>query len=487
MTDRSQATEPARTLYVDLDGTLIATDLLWEALFRLAQTRPWDLLRLPGWLLLGKAAFKRRVAERVVVDPEGLPYRAEVLVWVRAARARGDRVVLATASDVLLAAPVAGHLAAFDAVLASDGATNLSGAAKLRAIERDAGGDFDYLGNDRADLTVLERARRAVLVAPDRRAARQAARLSVPVELLGAERRFGRSAWHALRPHQWVKNVLLFVPLVLAHAVTDPGRWVATLAAFAGFCACASGTYLLNDLFDLAADRRHPHKRNRPLASGDLPIPTGAALGVGLLVAGVGGALALAGTGVAAMLAGYVVLTTLYSLYLKQVMVLDVLLLAGLFAYRVLTGAVAADVPLSPWLLVFSMFFFLSLAAVKRYTELIAARGRAFSSIARRGYDVEDAELVQVTGIASGYLGVLVIGLYVSSEDVLRLYPRAEVLWLVCPLLLYWITRVWFLARRGRVSEDPVIFAVRDPVSWAVGAMVVLCGAAATWAGGGRG
>jgi 4-hydroxybenzoate polyprenyltransferase len=481
MHEHAEEAGPRRTLYVDLDGTLVATDLLWESLFRLVQTRPWDLPRALFWLLEGKAAFKRRIVERVEVDPSTLPYREAMLERVRSARAGGARVVLATASDERLARPVASYLGLFDAVLASDGRVNLSGVEKRRAIERDAGGaGFEYAGNSPTDFGIWSGAERAILVDPSRGTIRRASRLSIPVEVLPHDRHVGRALLRALRPHQWVKNLLLFVPLLLAHTVTDLDRIVATVLAFAGFCACSSGTYVLNDLLDLDADRVHPRKRHRPLAAGTLSIPAGIAASAVLLLLGVGGPAVLVGPMVAGMLTAYVALTLLYSAVLKRLVFVDVLVLAGLFAHRVLTGAVAAQVVISPWLLVFSLFFFLSLATVKRYAELLAARSRSLRQLSRRGYEVGDIELVQSIGLASGYMAVLVIGLYVSSEDVRRLYARPQLLWLICPLLLYWITRIWFLARRGRVSEDPVLFAATDPVSYGVGALVLLCGTLAS-------
>jgi len=482
--EHAEEAESGRALYVDLDGTLIATDLLWEALFRLVARRPWELPRVLLGLREGKAAFKRRVAERVAFDPATLPYlpyRSELLEIVRASRARGARVVLATASDERLAHPVARHLGLFDAVLASDGRVNLAGAEKRRAIELDAGdAGFEYAGNSAADLGIWSGARRAILVDPSRETVRRASRLSIPIEVVPRKGSPARALLRALRPHQWVKNLLLFVPLLLAHTVTDFGRITATLLAFAGFCACSSGTYLLNDLLDLEADRAHPRKRHRPLAAGTLSIPAGLATSAVLLAVGIGAPAVWVGLPVAAMLSAYVALTLLYSAVLKRLLFLDVLMLAGLFAHRVLTGAVAAQVAISPWLLVFSLFFFLSLASVKRYAELLAARSRSVQQLSRRGYEVADTELVQSTGLASGYLAVLVIGLYVSSEDVRQLYATPALLWLICPLLLYWITRIWFLARRGRVSEDPVLFAATDPVSYVIGVLVFTCGALAS-------
>jgi 4-hydroxybenzoate polyprenyltransferase len=426
--------------------------------------------------------MKRRIAERVSVEARTLPYRAEVLTLIRDARTRGRRIVLATASDEQLARAVAEHLGIFDAVLASDGRTNLKGAHKLRAIEADAGPDgFEYVGDASSDLPIWGRSKGAVLVAPGRGTSRQAERLDVPVRHVSPVVRNAGALLRGLRPHQWVKNLLVFVPLLLAHRQFDLERLLATVGVFMAFCACASGTYLLNDLMDLEADRAHPIKQRRPLASGSLSIPMGLSLAAMLVLGSLAGALWLLGPVIAGMLGIYVFLTLLYSLSLKEKLFLDVLVLAGLFTHRVLTGAMAADVVVSPWLLAFSMFIFLSLAALKRYAELLSARGRDVQQVSRRGYEVADLELVQTVGLTSGYLAVLVIGLYVSSSDVRVLYPRPEILWLVCPLLLYWVSRLWFLARRGLVSEDPVLYAATDRASYVVGALVLACGILAAW------
>lgn len=469
-------------VYVDLDGSLVATDCLVESLVQLLRRRPGDGLRVLPRLLGDRAALKAWVAARAQPDPSRLPYRPEVLAWIRAAREQGRPVVLATASHESVARAVAAHLGLFDDVLASDDVTNRKGDLKREAIEKHAGSrPFDYLGNDRADLPVWRAAGRALVAAPSA-ATRAAAAAVGDVEVVVERGSALRALWRAARPYQWSKNALVAVPLVLAH------RPEADLAAkvglvFACFCAISSSTYLWNDVLDVEADRAHPRKRQRPFASGALSIP------LGLGVAGVGVAL---GLGTAALLlpgaatlalATYLGLTLAYSLDLKERLFVDVLVLAGLYTVRVLAGGFAAGVPVSPWLLAFSLFFFLSLAFVKRYAELLGARDRRVDSLARRSYRVEDLGLVETMGVASGYLSVLVLGLYVSNDDVTRLYPRPELLWLVSPLMLYWITRMWFLARRRELDEDPVLFAVRDPASYVVGVAVGAIGLLAALGG----
>jgi len=296
----------------------------------------------------------------------------------------------------------------------------------------------------------------------------------VGVQGAGAAVRGGRLAdWsRALRVHQWVKNFLVFVPLLMAHLVFDRDRLAAAACAFAAWCLCASGVYLFNDLLDLEADRSHPRKRSRPLASGALAARAAVPAAAVLVAAGLALAFLLLPAAFGAMLLIYLALTSLYSAHLKRRPVLDVLVLAGLYSLRVLSGGYATSVPVSPWLLAFSMFLFLSLAFVKRYTEL-RDEGAGEASLARRGYAREDTELLRSFGAASGYLSVLVLALYINqSREVTQLYRRPELLWLAGPCLLYWLTRVWLLAHRGRLHEDPVVFTVRDPVSYIVGAVM---------------
>lgn len=457
-------------IYVDLDGTLIATDVLWESICLLTRQHPVRALQLPLWLLSGKAHLKQRIAAYVAPAAELLPYRGELVELLRQAREDGRRVVLTTASDSQVAAAIAEHLGCFDRVIGSDGTTNLAGEAKRAAIERDAeGAPFEYVGNSAADIPIWKHAASAVLVAAPRGVARAAERLEIPTRTMPGAASSWRSVLRALRPHQWLKNALLFVPLLLAHEFTDLQRLLQVLFAFASFCAVTSATYLVNDLSDIEADRRHPTKRRRPFAAGTLSIPAGVGISVALLCTGFALSAWLCTPMSTAMLALYLLLTISYSLYLKERMGLDVLVLAGLFTHRVLAGAVAAEVRVSPWLLAFSMFFFLSLALLKRYVELRSAGERGVSKLDRRNYEAEDVGLVESMGLTSGYLSVLVLCLFVSSDDVRLLYNTPELLWAICLVMLYWIMRMWLLARRGHVPDDPVLFAAGDRVSYACG------------------
>ena len=479
---RDESAASAVPVYVDLDGSLIASDVLWESLCRLLSQQPTALPGALAALSSGRAAFKRHIVERVAPDERRLPYRPEVLAYLEGQRAAGRRIVLATASDERIATAIADHLDLFDEVLASDGESNLKGEAKLAAIlDREGSGPFEYIGDSSADLAIWRGSSAATLVAASPATRRAVERLGVPVEVLVEPAPRFRTALRALRPYQWIKNALLFVPFVLAHELEDPGRGLGVALAFVAFCCVASATYLWNDLLDIEADRLHPRKSQRPFAAGTLSIPFGAALSFGLLAVGFGVSGSATPPAATGMLALYLVTTTSYSFYFKEQLFLDVLVLAGLYTLRVLAGGVAADVPVSPWLLAFSLFFFLSLAFVKRYAELLGAQASDQERLERRGYEVGDIGLVETMGTTSGYLSVLVLALYVNGAGATGLYQDTTALWAVCPIMLFWITRIWFLARRGTLRDDPVLFAATDPVSYLSGAALVLAGVVAAF------
>ncbi len=464
----------AGPLYVDMDGTVLATDVLWELLILTLKTRPALLLRLPFWLLKGKAFFKRQLAIRVTVDPALLPYHQPVIALLTRERRAGRTIVLATASDRLVAEPVARHVGLFSAVLASDGRINLSGRTKLSAILHHAdGAAFDYIGDSSSDLPIWRHASRAMLVGPSRRLLTRAGDAST-VENVCPRPPLLTGLVGTLRVHQWSKNVLLLVPLLLAHQATDLDRVLRAILAFIAFSLAASAVYVLNDLLDLESDRQHPEKRRRPLAAGQVAIPAALAMvPLAILASGLIAISLLPGL-FTAILGLYLGATTAYSFFLKRVAILDVLVLAGLYTLRVLAGAVATQVSVSPWFLAFSMFFFLSLAFVKRYAELRRAEGddQGQAYLLARGYSVGDVDLLRSVGAASGYLAIAVLALYINSPEVHRLYGQPAWLWLMGPLLLYWITRVWFLAHRGRLDGDPVVFALTDGPSYVLAGLV---------------
>jgi 4-hydroxybenzoate polyprenyltransferase/phosphoserine phosphatase len=456
----------ARPLCLDLDGTLIATDALWESFLLLVKQKPFLLPLVPFWLLSGRAQLKRKVADLVLPNPASLPYRPEVLEYVSRAKAEGRSVHLVTASDQKIAQAVADHLGLFDEVIGSDGTTNLKAERKKVVLEEKFGAKgYDYAGDSSADLVLFASAGRALLVSASSSTVEKAKAAGEIVELVKRDSNKLRHVIKALRPHQWMKNVLLFVAAILAHKYTEPLVMAHALAGFAAFSLVASSVYVLNDLLDLDADRQHRTKKNRPFAAGKLSIPFGLVLSFSAAAIGLSIAVVFTPILFTAVLAGYLILTTAYSVYLKRKLIVDVLTLAGLFTYRVIAGGVAADVPVSFWLLGFSMFFFTGLAFVKRYSEVVAIIGKDQKRVPGRNYWVEDLDIIKTVGPACGLMAVLVFCLYINSPKVLELYPRPEALWLIAPVMLYWITRIWFLAARNQLDDDPVVFALSDRIS----------------------
>lgn len=465
----SERSDTAPVLCVDMDGTLLRTDTLYESLLVLLKRHPLQCLQAPFWLLGGKAHFKDQVAQRVKLAPRVLPCNEEFVAYLKDQKAAGRKLVLATAANRRVAEKVAAHLGIFDEVIASDAETNLSGESKASALrERFGEKGFAYAANGEIDLSVWRDAASAVVVNAGPRLRTEVER-QTPVE---AEfpRKTGitlSTLVRAVRVHQWVKNLLIFVPLVLAHEITDLSRVLAAVQAFIAYGLCASSMYVFNDLMDLHADRRHPDKRNRPFASGTLPIQLGVLLVPMLLIAAFVIAAPLPAA-VSLLLLAYMVLTLLYSISLKRMVLLDVLILAGLYTLRIVAGTLAIEVPVSYWLLAFSTFIFFSLAMVKRYSELLALMDRNEEKSHGRGYVTQDVELLGNLGAASAYISVLVMALYINDPDITVAYTHSEWLWLVCPALLYWISRIWLMAHRGLIHEDPVVYAVRDKASFVV-------------------
>jgi len=460
-------------LIIDLDGTLIKTDMLHESAVRTMRDRPGTLFFIPQWLAQGKAVLKKRLADALEFDPESLPYNEELLIWLRQQKNDGRRLILCTASDDSIATTIGAHLGIFDEVMASDGQLNLSGAHKADALEQRFGrGGFDYAGNSNVDLAVWRKARRAIVVNASADLPAKAAECC-EVEAVFPALRQGASAWRrVLRVHQWLKNVLLFVPFVAGHQLADMDTWFTLLVAFFSFSLCASSVYIANDLFDLESDRQHSRKRTRPFASGVVPIWKGVLLAPLLLLFSYVLAL-FAGGSFILWLTAYFLLTCAYSWGLKRLILVDCLVLAILYTLRIIAGAAAAGLVLSFWLLAFSVFLFLSLAFVKRYAELelqiLSGKDKAHG----RGYYTSDASLIQTLGITAGYASVLVLALYLNSAQVLMLYQMPEVVWGAVPVMLFWVSWMWMQAHRGNMHDDPLVFAVKDKASLCAGVVFV--------------
>ena len=458
----------APPLCVDLDDTLLRTDLLHECVLLLIRRSPFSFLRIPFWLCQGKAVLKRRLAEQPI-DVARLPFRTDIIRYLEGERVRGRRLVLVTATDERLARQVQEYLQLFDEVVASDGAINLKGIAKARALEEKFGkNQFDYAGDSRADLAVWRAARHAIVVSDS---ARFIASVNVIAPVMASfPKSVGKTQalLRSCRPHQWAKNLLVFVPILTSHKLTDAHALLGGGLAFLSFSFVSSSVYLSNDMLDLKSDRVHATKRSRPLAAGHVSIVSAAFLAALLILAG----LALgfvAGPAFLAILGIYLMSNVAYSVWLKRVVMLDVVILACFYALRLLAGGAATGIGVSDWLLAFSVFFFFGLAMVKRYSELRALIAGENASTAGRGYVRSDLDPVGTFGVASGMISVLVLVLYVMSPDVRLLYRHPTILLLLCPLFLYWITRLWFKANRGEVPEDPVVFALTDRTSYIAG------------------
>ncbi|MEX0279235.1 MAG: UbiA family prenyltransferase [Ruegeria sp.] len=461
-TDANQIANPV--VVVDLDGTLIASDMLHET-FWASLSQDWrTLFKAPAALLRGRAALKNALQATAEVDATALPYNQAVIGYIKAARDTGQKVALVTASDQRIADQIADHLGLFDEVYGSDGRTNLKGEEKARFLQQRYGSEgFVYLGDSRADLDVWDKSAKAVTVGASDTLRRAVDNLSCESEHLNATGISKKSYIKALRPHQWLKNVLVFLPMIAAHDLSA-SVLAHSILAFISFCLIASSVYVVNDLLDLSADRAHPRKRNRPFASGSIPVSQGLFMAVGLLVSGflISALTSWAFFGVMVV---YFAITTAYSITLKRKLIVDVCTLAGLYTLRIIAGAVATGIELSVWLLAFSIFLFFSLAAVKRQAELVDSAARGKLGATGRGYHVDDLPLMTQMAIASGYLAVLVLALYLNSPSVVELYAWPTVLWGICPILLYWISRIIMTTHRGNMHDDPIVFAARDRVS----------------------
>jgi 4-hydroxybenzoate polyprenyltransferase len=412
----------------------------------------------------------------VTPDIANWPIASEVLDVVARAREGGRAVVLVTGAPERVALEIAHQLGGFDDVIATREGVNLTGERKASAIvDRFGRAGFDYIGDSPTDLPVWKAARIAIAVDSNRTVRRWARSQLSGLQFIqrGDRSSAPRALLRAMRPHQWSKNVLVLSPVLAAHAVMRPSALVPALLALVAFCLVASGTYIANDLLDLESDRRHVRKRKRPLASGELPLASGFAAAWLLLVAGLGLAYGL-GPRVAAAMGAYALVTLLYSVRLKQVVALDVVVLAMLYTFRILVGALAAGVALSHWFLAFSMFLFTSLAFVKRASELRGTTAGSTDTLHGRGYYGEDLYTVLALGGASAVTAVLVLALYATGQDVTRLYQHPDRTLLLCPLLLYWLSRIWFLTMRGRMHDDPIVFALRDRVSWLAGGVAAV-------------
>ena len=458
-------------LVVDLDGTLILTDMLHESILRLLRDRPWDLITFPGWLSRGKAVFKKEVAEYADIDYAALPYNQPFLEWLREEKEKGRTIVLCTASDQKFAQAIANYLGLFDEVIASDGKQNMSGEVKASELVKRFGlQQFDYAGNSKDDLPVWQKAQTAIVVNA-RPSLLEEARKSSKVERVFPAKQYTFKTWlRVFRVHQWLKNILLFATCLAAHRLGNGEDWINLIIAFVSFGFCASVVYITNDLLDLDSDRLHPRKQTRPFASGDVPVALGVMLTPVLLIMSMLLAYCVS-PGFLNWLLVYFILTSAYSFKLKRMVLIDCIVLALLYTLRVIAGAAAISSPLSFWLLALSVFLFLSLAFVKRCAELQVQTDAGNEKTHGRGYYTSDTSLIQILGVVSGYISVLVLALYINSGDVQKLYHAHEIIWFAVPVLLFWVSWIWLKVQRREMNDDPVMFAIKDPTSLVTGAI----------------
>lgn len=456
----------ALPLCVDLDGTLLKNDSLHEAMVFIGLQRWRNVLQMPLWLLKGRANLKREIGLRWSFDPAQLPYNEGVLAYLRKQRADGRAIILTTAADEKVAQRIAAHLRLFDEVIASDGMTNLRGPTKASALSRRFGkGGFIYAGNDAPDLHVWEAAAGAVIVNGSAALKRESERRFRVEQVIDEHDGPYKPAIRALRPFQWIKNLLVFVPLLLAGDLQNFTAWQSTFAMMAAFCAVASAIYLLNDMGDLAADRAHPRKRSRPFASGELSVMTGLLIIPPLVALGLGLGIWSGGW---PSLVLYAALSFAYTMRLKELLLVDVFVLTALYTVRLYGGSEASGYAVSLWLLGFSLFLFLSLALIKRVSELSRLELASQEKTERRGYIVQDLPILQMLGISSTFASAVVLSLYIQSEMASDLYQRPTILWGLLPLLLFWQCRLWLSTARGSMHDDPLVYAARDPISWCV-------------------
>jgi 4-hydroxybenzoate polyprenyltransferase len=467
---RETSLKEAAALCVELEGSLVPSDFLFESILILIKRNPLYLLRILIWGLQDRTVLIAQISARVRLDPAALPYDRELTSWLMEQHRSGRSLWLCTTWSESLATRVASDLQLFDGVLANE-----QGAAEdmcSRLVEEFGAGGFDYCGRNWRDVVIWKNARGAIIVRSHRALTQQVARHVPVLRSVPSSASRLTALFRALRPHQWAKNGLVLVPLLAAHRVTDPSAGSAVVLALIAFCLCASSVYVLNDLLDLEADRGNPRKSQRPFAAGHLPLSTGCMLAPTLLCLAFGTASFLPAAFVE-VLTGYYALTLTYSFALKGLVLVDTLALACLYTLRLVGGAAAVGVPLSFWMLLFSVFLFLSLALVKRFAELDALKRRNQLQAVGRGYQVSDLPILQSLGSAAGYLSVLVLALYIDSPEIEALYRRPKVIWALCVLLLFWVSRVWMTAQRGAMHDDPVVYALKDRVSLGVGVLVV--------------
>ena len=466
----------SRPLFVDLDGTLVSTNTLLESCLLYVKKCPLKSWKLILWLFKSRAYLKERVARKVIPDIEVLPFDANVVEYISKEKERGKDIYLITAANQRIADSISKFIKVFTTSIGSNSNLNLKGIEKLSVIQELSGTEqFDYIGDSEADITIWKAAHTAIISNNSNRIVNKLNKDRDKIIVLPDNEKKVFKQWiKALRLHQWSKNMLLFLALFMSHRILELNLFIQIVVAFFSFSLSASAVYILNDLFDLEADRKHPSKKNRPFASGQLSVVNGIFAIPVLLIISFLLAVSLLPNTFTIVLILYLITTTSYSLYLKEKLFIDVIILGALYTLRVLAGGVAVGIDVSSWLLAFSWFFFLSLAFMKRYTDLILIKNKNQEELFGRGYSIIDLEIVQKVGIASGFASLLILALYINSEQVIVLYKQPALFWLVIPILLYWLMRMWLVAHKGQMTDDPIVFAIKDKSSCIMFFLIVI-------------
>ena len=466
----------SRPLFVDLDGTLVSTDTLWESCLLYLKGHPLQFWKLIIWLSSGRAHFKDQIAKKVIPNAETLPYRCKVIEYISNAKNSGRDVYLITAANQRIADSISKHLKIFTSTIGSGSSINLKGENKLAVIQGIISTNkFDYIGDSKADITIWRAAHTAIISTNKTSLINQVKKDKDKIAVLPTSSTNFFKKWiKTLRVHQWAKNGLLFLALFMSHRLLELNLFFQVVIAFISFSLSASAVYILNDLFDLEADRKHPSKKNRPFAAGHLSIAYGVFAIPILLITSFILAMSYLPNTFTAILTIYLITTTIYSLYFKEKLFLDVIILGVLYTLRVLAGGLAVEVEVSSWLLGFSLFFFLSLAFMKRYADLLLIKNNDQEELFGRGYSVIDLDIVQKFGISSGFISLLILALYINGDQVMVLYKQPELIWLTIPILLYWLMRMWFVAHKGKMTDDPIVFALKDKISYIAFCFVIM-------------
>jgi len=465
----------AYPLCVDLDGTLIKTDSIMEATILAIKSNPFLIFLLPFWIIKGKNYFKYHILEIAKPDAELLPYNEDVINIIKAAKSEGRKTVLTTASLESVAIDVNDYLGLFDELIFSSENHNNRSKNKTNTLNDKFGkSNYDYIGNSNADLEVFASSRKAFLVTNSKRLISKAQKLNSNLDIIHTDTHFFKNLIKEMRLYQWIKNVLIFLPILLAHEFTDITAITNSIIAFFCFSFTASFIYIINDLLDLESDRNHKKKCRRPFASGKLnPVPA-FSISFVLMLASLLVAIFYLPNDFDLILLFYLLLTTLYSVYLKKIVIADIITLAVLYSTRIIAGGEISKLPLSKWFIAFSLFMFFSLAIIKRYTELKNLIKQNKTKIKGRGYETDDMKLLLTLGTSSGYISVLIFLLYIFSPAVSMLYNNPLYLIPVSILLLAWITNMWFKAFRGEMNEDPIVYTVKDSFSYVLIVLIIL-------------